>query len=347
MVNNAIPDYAFPSEYGSYLVLNTEATFNEMMQSIGIEELHSFEENGAVVLEADEDAKATEKKVNKVVEWLKARWEDIKGLFDKFLKMIKELVGKAKKKISDLIGSATNKKVVVDMLSRLKHTGKDGKEKIYGKTFEYGEGYEDIISKDHDLWIGLYNIANIGKYGVDDPKKFAANLEDRKQGLARNLKVSDISTKSMQSAVNDIMRGKEIDVTYEYINKNFDDLWNYATNYDVAAKKLGEPLKKIKKGFDTAVSKFKETVTKAQKKDASFKEATKAAKEVAKITSAVSGAICNNVRMRTTDSVRIIMRLCIAVKVKKEKEAKQDTVLHNSALVPGSFQTELASLFNF
>ena len=48
-----VPSYAAPHEVGLYLAVETERSFNEMMQSIGIEELHSFEENGVAVLEAE------------------------------------------------------------------------------------------------------------------------------------------------------------------------------------------------------------------------------------------------------------------------------------------------------
>jgi len=328
-----IPDYANPCEYGYYLALNLEESFNAMMQEIGIRELHSLEENGAVVLEDGESAASTEKKTNAVKKFLEDAYDKIKELYGKAADFIKNhLIDPAKKKINSIIGSESKAhNAIKDKLSKIKSTTKDGKDKTFGKTFDWGNfddtKYMEIADKYAKVVINDEELAKIN------------NAVEAAFHVKGGAKGSDV-----KKAIDKEMRGdKEIDVTMSYIKNNFEEIWSWATSFDVSGKKLGKSLKAAKKSFDKAGSEFKKSVAFKDRDDA-FKATTKSVKEMSTLLGHISSAVCNNIRTRTTHSIKIVLRLCIAAKQKEEAEKK---AVGESSYIPGSFQTELASLFNF
>lgn len=329
-----IPDYANPCEYGYYLALNLEESFNAMMQEIGIRELHSLEENGAVVLEDGEAAEVqTEKKTNAVKKFLHDAFEKLKGLYDKAAKFIKDkLIDPAVNKIRQLIGPESKAHTKIkERLSKIKTTTKDGKDKTFGKTFEWLKDEADHFNDICDNYVKDIVISDESLKSLNDKIDSAFGVKSGAKG------------KAVKDAIDKYMRGKEIDVTMSYIKSNFDEIWKWATNFDASGRSIGKSLKNAKKTFDKAGSTFKKSVARKDR-DEAFKNTTKAIKEMSALLGHISSAVCANIRMRVADSIKIVLRMCIAA---KQKEEAEKTAVGESSYIPGSFQTELASLFNF
>ena len=91
-MTNTFPDFLDPSEYGLYVAYEAEQSYNEMMHNIGISELHSFEENGIAVLEANGVPASVERgrKKDMIKNFFRGIWKKIVGLYEKVLNFIKE-----------------------------------------------------------------------------------------------------------------------------------------------------------------------------------------------------------------------------------------------------------------
>lgn len=336
-----VPSYAAPHEVGLYLAVETERSFNEMMQSIGIEELHSFEENGVVVLEADAAEASKEKKANKIIQWIKDRWEDLKKLFDQALKGIQNLIETAKKKIAALLGSAKNKESIVKIVDRLKETKKDGSKIYFGKDYQWTE-FDSVCKGQSIINHSTKAYEDFAKRAVDGSMNYKDEKDDLDKKVAAHLGIKgELTTAEIAKAINTRMRGNEIEVDKAYLKSNIDKIFESATNYNENAAKLASFLKEVKKAFNNAEKAVKAAARK-DKTDENLAGAAHIVREESKFFTAVSSTIVTNVRLHTNNSIRIILRLAIAAKKKEEVKATGE-----SAIVPSSFQTELASLFEF
>lgn len=339
-----VPSYAAPHEVGLYLAVETERSFNEMMQSIGIEELHSFEENGKVVLETEAAEASKEKKANKIAEWLEARWNDIKRLFDQLLKGIQSMINGAKRKLNELLGSDKNKAKVVAAVERLKESGKDGK-KTFGKDYQWTE-FKLICSGQSDVNDALREYQNFAKKAANGSMNYKEEKDAADKKVAGILGIKgDLTTAEIDKAITTKMRGEEVEIDKEYLKKNIDDIFAYATDFGLCSAYIRKFLANTKKAFDEAKKAVKDAA-KQNKGDENLAGAAKIVKAESLFSTAASSSIMKNVRLRTSTSIRVILRLAIAAKQKEAKEEKKEEV-KESAIVPSSFQTELASLFEF
>ena len=318
------------------------------MQSIGIEELHSFEENGKVVLEADGEEASKEKKANKIIQWVKQKWEDLKELFNTVLKSIKNLIETGKAKISKMLKDFS-KKEYEKAINRLKTTDSKGNKKTFG-TMSSWSGYYEIfgngmVKRAADLY------DNFAKKAADGNFNYKEESDQLKKDVknALGIKGDDLTVQEIKKTINETMRGENIEVDKAYLDKNKWVIFNYATSYDESAKELSKTLSQIKKSFGVAEKAVKDAARK-DKTDENLASAAKIVRDQAIFFSAVSGSITNNVRTRVMQSMGIVIKLTLAAKQKeaKEEEKKEEVkATGESAIVPSSFQTELASLFEF
>lgn len=336
-----VPSYASPFEAGMYLAVETERSFAEMMQNIGIEELHSFEENGAVVLEADAAEASKEKKANVIIQWLSARWEDIKGLINQGLEVVKKLIESAKKKISELLGA--KKANFVDAVNRIKNTtDKEGKKKIFGIDYTWA-GFD--IANNANFQAVNYTFNDFATRAAESKGdiNYAEEKEKLEEKIASKLNISGgLSISAIQKSINDTMRGEKIEVDIDYLKKNAEKIFERATEYNTNVADVSKYLNNTKKAFEDA----KKAIRSAARKDRSDENLSNAAgvvKREASMFAAVSGRIVGNLRERTSNAIKLVLKVAISAKNKKE-EVK---ATGESAIVPSSFQTELASLFNF
>lgn len=126
--HDVIPSYAPFCETYLYLQEATERDYNQLMFDIGLSELGVLEATGVeVVYEQDEEKGQSFK--DKVVKFVKERWEAVKAAFDKLLKTLQEKMANAKAKFTQ--------KAIDKIKYRLKETDKDGVVKSYGKFYAY------------------------------------------------------------------------------------------------------------------------------------------------------------------------------------------------------------------
>lgn len=341
---NVIPGYASVEESALYVIESMEDNFNTMMQTIGVTELQHFEESGEILNEAEQK----EGFIQKIIEWIKETWAKVRGLYEKALAEIKKQIDKIKAKIA----SDANKEKCKKMAERLKD------DKKYGKGREW-TGFDKVVSCEGDIWDGLkqfdHAITQVKIEYSMDPKNIM-NIRDQLDEArakmiskvdAANKKLSKNATnRDIQVAVKEVIEGKEVDIDKKYILSNFDVLWNYATDFGKTASELKKSLNKTKAKFEESEKYFKNLLKNKDDNTAVIKEVIKYTKESKATLIAINGAILTAAKSRSYESARIMLRLAVAVKTKEEKEAKQEKV-EESAIEPTSFQTELASLFNF
>ena len=135
-VVNVVPSYAPFCETYFYLQEATEKDYNQLMFDIGIQELGVLEATGSeIIYEADEEKAASVK--DKIIDFIKAQWEKVKGAFDKMLKAIQEKMAAAKAKFSGNVIAKIKKNLEAGRL-------KD-KEKGFGKFAKY-DGLDKIAA---------------------------------------------------------------------------------------------------------------------------------------------------------------------------------------------------------
>ena len=135
-VVNVVPSYAPFCETYFYLQEATEKDYNQLMFDIGIQELGVLEATGSeIIYEADEEKAASVK--DKIIAFIKAQWEKVKGAFDKMLKAIQEKMAAAKAKFSGNVIAKIKKNLEAGRL-------KD-KEKGFGKFAKY-DGLDKIAA---------------------------------------------------------------------------------------------------------------------------------------------------------------------------------------------------------
>jgi hypothetical protein len=227
-VNHVVPSYAPFCDTYLYLQESTEADWNALTREIGIYELGVLESTGAeIVYEADGDAegeaKASESKksvIDKIVAFIKAQWEKVKGAFDNLLKKIQEKAAKAKEKFS---GNVVAKiKANLDK-GRLKETDKDGVVKSFGKFAPY-EGLDKLASMSAKELKGEQNTTDVD-VSLDDLKKK--------------------------------YRGTEFDVERQWIASHVEDIVKYAFDFKFTKRSVLSSYNEVKKGFDEEIKKVK------------------------------------------------------------------------------------------
>ena len=340
---NTLPIYASQEELGLHVALEAELSFNEILESAGMDELHEFEESG-VLTEASEE-KNKESIKTKFLNWLKKVWESIKGLYEKVLNFIKEQAEKVKKKLKEMAYS--KKEDLKKKASMLKSTNKDGSTKTFGKAHKW-TGFDNAIKLEGPIGRAVKSYQNAEQVmkthllnGTEG--KETENYTGLNDMAAGALGIKERSSSAIQSAVRKIISGEEIDITKKYINDNFDDLYKYATDFGHIANDVKVNLKKIQKDFDDSKKNFEDFCKNNnynKKENANMTPLMKEIRAGKMVLTAITNATIATVKARSTESISIILRVAVAG---KNKEAATN---ESASIVPSAFQTELASLFN-
>lgn len=333
---NVIPAYASLDEAALYVIERSESDFNEMMKQIGLKELGVLETTGTQVVY--EGAKLKEL-VATIVKWLQDRWADVQGLFNKALNFFKGKVEEFKtrtqgKKLADLKARA-NKLV----------------DKEFGKTYEYAS-FNEIVEGSGSLWSAV----NSFQKGINelqwkytsvkddttatDANEMKEKMDEMKTSL---LKAFDLEASAKESdvkeAVKKTIRGKEVTINKAYIQNNIEGMFDSAVNYSKISGKVKKQFNVIKKGFDEdikAVKKERKTANESYLN--MYLPYLKFGKNV---TTAIAGATIQTIKEKMSTDMRMVLKLAVS---KTEKaEAKNESAVMEST----TYQTELASLFNF
>lgn len=329
-IKNVVPSYFTIEEGALSLIAESELAFTEMMKEIGISELHSFEESG-VVLEAV-NIKAT---IDKIINWFKEAFESFRGYLDKALMEIKRRIDAQKRNIlkQDKIRAA---------VENLKP------DKEYGKTYEYKElgwarNVESTSEQSHWKAVLDYRKAVIKAY--EDKDDDIKNIVDEgKKKLDERFGASDSDRKT---AIKKFLRGEEVVVTKEFLQKN--NNWNLirecAIDFGTSSSKIKKDYNAIKKETDEIIKNIK----KAQKEledgnKKGFAEYISGLKSVQMYMTAFSSATIACINEQVRFSVMICLKLSLAW---KKKEEKKEEVKQESAIQTTKFESELATLFDF
>lgn len=218
-VVNVVPSYAPFCETYFYLQEATEKDYNQLMFDIGIQELGVLEATGSeIIYEADEEKAASVK--DKIIAFIKAQWEKVKGAFDKMLKAIQEKMAAAKAKFSGNVIAKIKKNLEA---GRLKETDKDGAVRSFGKFAKYD---------------GLDKIAALS----------ASALKTEEATTDADVSVDELKKK---------YRGEEFDVDRQWIASNVDFIVKTALDFKFAKGSILKGYNDVKKGFDEEIKKVK------------------------------------------------------------------------------------------
>lgn len=331
--SHIIPDYASIEESALYVIEHMESNFTEMMQQIGIEELQSVEESGLVLESEDE----SEKKVNKIIEWLKSIWAGIKGLYEKGLNTIKKHIETLNTKISTKI--KTNLQKAADKLKE------DAK---FGEGHEW-KRYSDILNNTDSIWTAIEAFGKKAEaMTYQDSKSTKIYVDNAKDAMFNAMKIDGITAENATGKISEAIKGDKITIDKAYVKANFADLYTAAFDYSKTAGSLKKNINTIKKSFDQTINTVKGWKNKNSK--TFVKEQISAIKDAKKMYVCLSSSVVSCLAQRHNEAARIMLRIAVAFKAKEEKEAKAkdaESVKQESTIVPASFQTELTSLFDF
>ena len=348
-MTNTFPDFLDPSEYGLYVAYEAEQSYNEMMHNIGISELHSFEEHGIAVLEANGVPASVERgrKKDMIKNFFRGIWKKIVGLYEKVLNFIKDHIESIKKKMLDKKKDTLKKK-----LDDLIKSDKDGKVKFGELKYDLKK-FTEIAAGSGKAWTAMKNLDNgmknvISQLKMDDTnavsfaKEAADDADDKfckEMGIAKDASGEDITNAIRSYTTN----GNASVVSTKFLKDNFDDIFDFALDYSKVSNKVKGALKKTEDSIDTSIKCVEDLFKKEAKETGDkgtggkYTEYVVSGMRKAKTRLiAINNAIMNELRVAHSDCARIMTKL-----------STTKTATNESALVPSSFQTELASLFSF
>lgn len=351
---NVIPSYASIEEMGLHIALEAEQDFNTMMQESGIAELRSIEEE-AVVLEAG--------KKNGIIEkfkgWLEKIWNWIKSLYDKVLEFVKKQIDKVKGFLSKI--ASKSKESLGKRAAQLKDKDKEGKKKIFGTAHTW-DGFNDVINGRGVVWqaVNAYDNFESKLPGFVDKNDKAhtsgaafVNSAGRSKLIAESealdkkvkgiLGVASLSSENIQKKVKSIIAGKEIKADKDYITSNWSDIFDYGTDFGKTTSDVKKNLNEVKKRFDNSRKELESFQRKFGEEGSDVQKVVSAMKKSKITLTAICNATVANVKARCSEASMFVLRVATATKNKEESTNSTN----ESAVVPESFQTELASLFDF
>lgn len=332
---NVIPAYASLDESALYVIERSESDFAEMMKQIGLKELGVLESTGTQIVYEGANMKEL---VGKIVKWLQDRWADIHGLFNKALNFFKGKAEEFKTKMR-------NKKV-----DGLKKRAEKLVDKDFGKTYEYTD-FDAIVEGTGALWTAVDKFSkgiNDLQWKYDsvkndttagDANDMKDQMETMKEELLKAFGLETSATEAnVKDAVRDQIRGKEVTINKAYIVNNIEKAFDDSSNYNKTAGKVKKQFAKVKKTFDEDIK----SVKKERKSvNSSYLNMYLPYLKFGKNTvAAISGATVQTIKEKMTTDMRLVLKVAVS---KTEKEVKTESAMLEST----TYQTELASLFNF
>lgn len=330
-----IPSYAAVGEGALYVMESVENDFNNLLMTTGISELQEGVKDLGAKL-----------KSNKVLEGLKEvvkkAWAYIQGLFEKALGWLKDKTKSVKKAIDNAV-SSVDKKVATNIENKIVKflNGLDAdKEYNFGTTISgpasniANNKYIDEVDKLIDKCAKLFE-----SYMASDEKDLAGYADDLNE--IRNFRDEIIT------GCKDLYQPKEVDAKYvtDWYKQMVMDVTDYPKTSSALKKSFNDSKKQIKKMSD-AIDKSARSAEASVKSDVS--KCAQLIKSGIQAVTAVDNEICSALAKKISSDARIIIKIYAGVVKEVEKEAKKEEKVSESTTVEASsFQTELASLFNF
>lgn len=350
-MNNVIPADATIKEGALYVIEHGEAEFNKIVKEIGLKELAYTESNGKVVT----NEASVKSIVDGIIQWLKDKWASLKNLFDRALKFVTGKITEFKSKISAKRLEHAKKAAL-----NLKDKDKDGNTKVYGKTYQF-TNLDKVVNMSNGIWAAIRgfekDINNIvdGLKISDDVEEAARIAQDGREKLedARDIMYRDIakeigvsaddvaSDSGMISAIESWIKGEEVEVTKDYINKNIDDIFKSATDSNNSVKDIKKVYNSFKKDYNDSISYLNKQKVFHKLNSQVFSTYRSVLKSGKNTGTSLVGAILGALKAKISVDQKIIMKLTLT-SAKEQPTNESATPIESS-----SYQTELVSLFNF
>ena len=351
---SVVPSYASVEEFALYTIASVEESYTNICKEIGIAELSSYME-------------AAEKKDGE------ANKKNIKMLLDKFISFAKELWQKIEdlcKKardrfivfITDKVKAFTDSKVKLPDLIKAVEASDPAiwNKDVFKTSFVFQKDTAKKIAGNINFVTEF--ICNKIKSAQKDPEalkeisdNITVNFADKFDNIISINK--DMTSTEIQNAVRDaiiIAEKSEVKDPKEYalriLKENGGNLLNKNNVLKEFTTGIADPYNKSKKALDDCIKQAKANDT-----DKAFQPLFKLATQTTKMSSAVIGGIESAYFKRFAFEYRILLKslsIYAATFLKKNESAVAapevtDETTPTVATESSTFQTELASLFNF
>lgn len=315
-------------EANFYILADSEKSWNEMFQGIGVSELQSYNESGVEVVY--EENKFTEI-IGKIKKWFIDLWNKIKAAIDKLLDKIEEKRKEFVKKRIDKVKLEDIKAIDDDKFpKKLKCFVPFDALSLISKYESNAKKILSNINADHSEMVMSTRIDE-----SDFKEKYSA------QEVVKTITGGSITTASGATAAIKESLLKEVNADKKWIVSN----WNKICDVCIGGK-IKKDIKKIqdtnKKVIDHSIKAF--DTYKSGKDDTSFVPVITAIKNVASSFSLVTNAVNSSYTSMFKSCSRILLRMRIATMFGKKPEEKKST---NESVSYTGGSISVDSLFNF
>ena len=304
------------TEQALYLAEAAESSFNEMMKSIGIQELSVYEETGEMVVYEGANFKGL---INKVVEFFKDLWGKIKGFFDDTYKKFEAAWKERKAKVADKVdinklADSNYKAGKVYNYAKLTSTTLDG---ISNKA-------KDLATKAQTTSVDKLDEINI--------------IEELVGGIVSDLSstTGGPSIGTATSKFKEALKGEKVDATVEYVKKNWAEISNCFVKGNGFKTTLKAAFKDTKQIIDKAIS---ETKKLSESDDPEvIKKAIKIYKDIVVASKSLLFAAVDVAKQQDTEYKGLFVKVARAT-MKDEVEKKEAAA--NESVELGTSQKDL------
>lgn len=312
-------------EMADILNESMERTYNDLFKSVALDELAAFSESGQIVIYEEGTLESFK---NKIIDWFKKVWANIKKAYDTFLDKMDKMAKEFKKKMLEIAGGKDNAKEALEKFE-------DGK--IYYKNYDFGKPDDDV-----DFSSAFSNL-NLVK-AAEELSKVRKTYEDALKGNDLNSKVdaeknsktamkayayfgmddpatSDVRKKVFNHMIKGSSNGKNHGYSGGWIKQNYKGIVSYVTEFGV-----------VKRQIKRAYAEDKNTINKmiAEVKKSNKEEPTKLfvtyAKKLISINNGVKSANLQYITMKYNCYRAIVMRV-ISARVLKPKPTKESATV--------------------
>lgn len=291
------------TEQAMFLAEAAESSYNEMMKSIGIQELSVYEETGEIVVYEGASFKSI---IDKVVGFLKKILSQIKGFFEETYKKFEKMYKERKEKLADAVDAKIN----------------DLGESNYkaGKIYNYAK-------------LTSTSIDGIAKNAEDVTTKINGASADAVADIGNNI-ISSLLSGVVSSApdslgeatkkVKEELKGEKVDATVDFVKKNWAEIRNCAINGNGFKSTLKTAFKDLKKVVDKAISSAKKL--KETDDPEAVKKSIQVYKDVVVAAKSLIFAAIDVAKLQDTEYTGLFVKVARAVgKGKADKAANEST----------------------
>lgn len=309
------PDFASISESAWYVMEDSEKTYNEMMQSLAINELAVLEATGEPI----SNEQSGEKAKGKIITWLQNAWQAVKGFFEKAWRFITEKVSSLKAKLTKF--NASRIKRYISMIS---DKDKKGNNRSFGKYYEY-TNLAKYINADGEAWKALKAYEAATKQAFisfrtsekDDAVSTGAavitsDMMDAKAKLLEDIGLTkEDAEASVQKKVKEIIRGKEIDMDLAFVKNHIDDMLATCNDPKKIIKDTKKMYNDIKKSYNDSIKDVKSYKKNADPK--AYSAYLPYLKFGKNFSTAVASAALSCAKDKIFSDMKVVMRLQSAI----------------------------------